>query len=120
MLLLSSLQEGIVIDHVASLPLTLRAFLIERNRKDVQTTHTMILVERVTEKRAVDFEKAKKDFKLSNRELEVVVLLSQGFSNREISEKLFVSEHTVKDHMKNIMKKMGVDSRGGIIAAILR
>jgi len=66
----------------------------------------------------MDFEKAKKDFKLSNRELEVVVLLAQGLSNKEIADKLFISEHTVKDHMKNIMRKMGVDSRGGIIAAI--
>jgi len=109
-----------VIDHGVSLPLTLRAFLIERNRKDVQTTHTMILVERVTEKRAVDFEKVKKNFNLTKRELEVLRLICLGDTNKRIAGKLFITEYTVKDHIKKIMRKMGVDSRGWIIAAILR
>jgi len=97
---------------------SLMAFFIGGQEEDVNTTHIMVLIEKITEKRSIDFEKAKRDFKLSNRELEVVVLLAQGLSNKEISDKLFVSEHTVKDHMKNIMRKMGVDSRGGIIATI--
>jgi DNA-binding CsgD family transcriptional regulator len=99
-------------------PCSLRAFFIGGQEEDVNTNHIMVLIEKIAERRNLNFEKAKKDFKLSDRELEVVVLLSRGLSNKEISDKLFVSEHTVKDHMKNIMRKIGVDSRGGIIAAI--
>jgi DNA-binding NarL/FixJ family response regulator len=48
--------------------------------------------------------------KLSSREVEILELLKQGFSNKIISEKLFISELTVKTHRKNIMQKMGVSN----------
>jgi DNA-binding NarL/FixJ family response regulator len=48
--------------------------------------------------------------KLSSREIEILELLKQGFSNKVISEKLFISELTVKTHRKNIMQKMGVSN----------
>lgn len=46
--------------------------------------------------------------KLSSREIEILQLLKQGFSNKDISAKLFISELTVKTHRKNIMQKMNV------------
>lgn len=48
---------------------------------------------------------------LSRREGEIVSLVTQGYRNREIAEKLFISEQTVKNHMQNIFKKMGVRDR---------
>ena len=42
---------------------------------------------------------------ISKRELEVFELVLQGFSNKEIAEKLFVSYHTVCSHRKNVMRK---------------
>jgi DNA-binding NarL/FixJ family response regulator len=48
---------------------------------------------------------------LSDREKEVVQLVSQGFRNREIGEKLFISEQTVKNHLHNIFDKLGVSDR---------
>ena len=48
---------------------------------------------------------------LSQRELEVVGLLSKGFSNLQISESLFVSMNTVKTHLKNIYGKLGASNR---------
>lgn len=47
----------------------------------------------------------------TRRELEVVTLLAQGLSNREIAEKLFISEHTVRNHLGHIFGKLGVTSR---------
>jgi DNA-binding NarL/FixJ family response regulator len=52
-----------------------------------------------------------KNIPLSNRELEVLQLVAKGFSNREISESLFISEHTVKSHLKNILSKLHLDNR---------
>jgi two-component system nitrate/nitrite response regulator NarL len=48
---------------------------------------------------------------LSKRELEVVHLLAQGLSNREIAQRLELSQHTVKNHLFRIFEKLGVSSR---------
>ncbi len=48
---------------------------------------------------------------LSDREREIVALVAQGFRNREIGEKLFISEQTVKNHLHNIFDKLGVSDR---------
>jgi DNA-binding NarL/FixJ family response regulator len=48
---------------------------------------------------------------LSRRELDVVLLLSKGLKNNEIGEKLFISPHTVDNHLKSIYRKMGVANR---------
>lgn len=48
---------------------------------------------------------------LSERELEVLQLIAQGLSNRQIAQKLIVSQNTVKGHLRNIYGKLGVNSR---------
>ena len=52
---------------------------------------------------------------LSAREIEVITLIAEGFTNVEISEKLFLSKHTVNTHRKNIMNKLGVKNTAGIV-----
>ncbi len=52
---------------------------------------------------------------LSNRETEVAELVTQGLSNKEVSNRLFVTEKTVKFHLTNIYKKMNVKSRAQLI-----
>lgn len=59
-------------------------------------------------------EKSKDDDKISsltNRELEVLKLLSIGMFNKEIAEQLSISERTVKNHVSNIFKKIDVTDR---------
>jgi DNA-binding NarL/FixJ family response regulator len=48
---------------------------------------------------------------LSAREREIVALVAQGYRNREMAEKLFISEQTVKNHLHNIFDKLGVSDR---------
>jgi two-component system, NarL family, nitrate/nitrite response regulator NarL len=48
---------------------------------------------------------------LSDREMEIVQLVAQGFQNKEIGKKLFISENTVKNHLHNIFDKLGVSDR---------
>jgi DNA-binding NarL/FixJ family response regulator len=53
--------------------------------------------------------------RLSERELEVLVLISHGASNVEIADQLFVSERTVKGHVGNIFAKLGARDRAAAI-----
>ncbi len=48
---------------------------------------------------------------LSERELEILKLVAQGMSNREIAAKLFITEGTAKNHISNILSKLGVRDR---------
>jgi len=52
-----------------------------------------------------------KEFDLSERETEVLKLISRGYKNSEIAEKLFVSQNTIKTHIKNIYVKLDVKNR---------
>ncbi len=48
---------------------------------------------------------------LTRRETEILDLVSQGFSNKHIADRLFISEKTVKNHLSSIFVKIGVDDR---------
>jgi DNA-binding NarL/FixJ family response regulator len=52
---------------------------------------------------------------LSEREQEIITLIAEGMTNAVISEKLFLSKHTVNTHRKNIMAKLGVKNTAGIV-----
>ncbi len=60
------------------------------------------------------------DVPLSDRELEVLVLVGRGLSNPEIAKQLFLSPHTVKRHIANILKKLGCSSRAAAVAEASR
>jgi DNA-binding NarL/FixJ family response regulator len=49
--------------------------------------------------------------RLTDRELEVLRLVAQGLNNREIAKQLFISENTVKNHVRNILEKLQLHSR---------
>ena len=52
---------------------------------------------------------------LSERENEIIVLIAEGFTNNQIAEELFLSNHTITTHRKNIMAKLGVKNTAGIV-----
>jgi len=61
------------------------------------------------------------DTELTRREIEVLQLLTKGYSNKEIADQLFVSTHTVISHRKNISEKTGIKSASGLtMYAILK
>lgn len=57
---------------------------------------------------------------LSARELDVLKLIARGLSNDEIARTLFISPHTVKNHVSNIYRKMGMDDRTQVAITALR
>lgn len=52
---------------------------------------------------------------LSNREIEVLTLISEGLTNVQIANKLFLSSHTVNTHRKNIMQKLRVNNTAAMV-----
>lgn len=63
----------------------------------------------MSEVRSINQDSLKKE--LTGREIEILTLISRGYSNKEIAEKLFLSEKTVKNHIYNIFKKLDVKDR---------
>lgn len=56
-------------------------------------------------------ERKREDLGITRRELDILQLIAQGMSNREIAEKLYVSENTVKTHSSRIFNKLGAKRR---------
>ena len=57
---------------------------------------------------------------LTKREEEVLQMLLQGASNRKIAKELFISESTVKTHVRNILSKFNVSSRVELLSLVLK
>ncbi len=57
---------------------------------------------------------------LSTRELEVLLLLDEHLATDEIAKRLFISEHTVRSHVKSLLRKLGVSSRRDALEALSR
>ena len=59
------------------------------------------------------------DCGLSEREVEVCMMMARGASNRKIADKLFIAECTVKDHVTSIFRKLGVTNRSAVVPRLL-
>ncbi|MEO8151356.1 MAG: helix-turn-helix transcriptional regulator [Bacteroidia bacterium] len=66
-------------------------------------------------RRKIKYETSVYREKLSMREVEVLRLIMQGQSNKQIAETLFISFETVRTHRKNILKKVGVTNTASLI-----
>ena len=58
--------------------------------------------------------------KISAREAEIIALVAEGFTNKQIAEHLFLSTHTVITHRKNIMNKLGLNNTAGLVLFAIR
>ena len=57
---------------------------------------------------------------ITKRHIEIVQLIREGFSNQEISKKLSISPNTVRDHIKEIMRRLNTNSRTSVVNISLR
>ena len=64
----------------------------------------------INNKQEIDHQKIKA-LEITDREYEVLERISEGLSNKEIGEKLFVSESTIKTHVSNLLSKLNAKRR---------
>ncbi len=57
---------------------------------------------------------------ITDREIEIVKYIAEGYSNKEIATKLYLSNHTVTTHRKNIMSKLRVNNTAGVVMFAVR
>jgi DNA-binding NarL/FixJ family response regulator len=78
---------------------------------DAHTTAAVMRQFATAEAAAASGLKGRERAPLSTREREIVALVAQGYKNKEMAEKMFISEQTVKNHLHNIFDKLGVSDR---------
>lgn len=100
-------------------PILLRGFLIPSPSGE-HAIRFLILMEKIGRRSQVVSHEARKRFHLTDREHEIVMHVADGRTNKEIAGILDISEHTVKEHIKHILRKTHTTTRTGILAQIFR
>ncbi len=100
-------------------PILLRGFGLP-DRAGIQQSRIVVTMEEVGRKQTATTEQAKERFQLTEREHAVVEHLAKGWTNKEIANALGITEQTVKEHIKHIMRKTNSTTRTGILAQVLR
>jgi len=92
-----------------------------RGESLISTSVARKLLEEISEPAAKKRRKEEGFENLSQREVDVIKLMARGYNNRQIADILFISEHTVKVHIRNIFRKIGVaDRTNAVLWAIER
>jgi DNA-binding CsgD family transcriptional regulator len=79
----------------------------------------LIIMERVSLRNKFRVEPSMSRYHLTEREEEVLEELAKGFTNKEIANKLGITENTVKEHIKRLMQKMNTTTRTGLLSRML-
>lgn len=101
------------------LPQLVEAVRLALKKRALQLQTRWVVRSQAGGERIIDMAQVKERFDLSDREIDVVKCLCQGDTNKEIGERLFISDLTVKGHLKHIFQKMNVHNRATLVATIL-
>ncbi len=114
---------GYVIKDAAKDELVKAVRAAARGESLISTSVARKLIEEITEPEGQKRKKKKEEGfeELSQREVDVIKLMARGYNNRQIADILFISEHTVKVHIRNIFRKVDVaDRTNAVLWAIER
>ena len=101
------------------LPQLVEAVRLALKKRALQLQTRWVVRSQAGGERIIDMATVKERFDLSDREIDVVKCLCRGDTNKEIGERLFISDLTVKGHLKHIFQKMNVHNRATLVATIL-
>lgn len=100
-------------------PVLLRGFGLP-DRSGMQHARLVVTLEELGRRQQLNTDQAKERFQLTNREQSVVENLAKGWTNKEIANALKITEQTVKEHIKHIMRKTNSTTRTGVLVQIFR
>ena len=100
-------------------PVLLRGFPLSAHA-DKDDACMLILIEKIGRERRVVPDQVKDQYRLTDREVEIVRYISEGWTNKEIAKHLDISEHTVKEHVRHLLKKTKSTTRTGILTHIFQ
>lgn len=100
-------------------PVLLRGFGLP-DRSGIQQARLVVTLEELGRRQQLNTDQAKERFQLTNREQSVVENLAKGWTNKEIANALKITEQTVKEHIKHIMRKTNSTTRTGVLVQIFR
>jgi DNA-binding CsgD family transcriptional regulator len=100
-------------------PILLRGFGLP-DKGGVQHARVVVTMEELGRRQQLNTDQAKEKFQLTNREQSVVENLAKGWTNKEIANALHITEQTVKEHIKHIMRKTNSTTRTGILVQVFR
>lgn len=100
-------------------PVLLRGFGLP-DRGGVQHARLVVTLEEIGRRQQLNTDQAKERFQLTNREQSVVENLAKGWTNKEIANALKITEQTVKEHIKHIMRKTNSTTRTGVLVQVFR
>lgn len=100
-------------------PILLRGFGLP-DQAGIQQSRIVVTLEEVGRRQRATTDQAKERFQLTDREQTVVEHLAKGWTNKEIANALGITEQTVKEHIKHIMRKTNSTTRTGILSQVLR
>ena len=101
------------------LPQLVEAVRLALKKRALQLQTRWVVRSQAGGERVIDMTQVKERFDLSDREIDVVKCLCRGDTNKETGERLFISDLTVKGHLKHIFQKMNVHNRATLVATIL-
>ena len=94
---------------------TVRSEVMNENLTKSKGPLFLITIQNVSDNPVIDPTRLKEEYGLTNREVEIVDYTQKGLKNSEIAGMLCISEGTVKNHLKSIFRKVGVDNRASLI-----
>ena len=93
--------------------------ILEKRISPVNHRLYMISIDDVSASKRIDQNDLKKNYHLTEREIDIVTHIFKGLKNAEIAQRLFVSEITIKKHIQNIFQKVGVTNRTMLIHRVI-
>ena len=100
-------------------PILLRGFGLP-DKGGIQYARVVVTMEELGRRQHLNTDQAKEKFQLTNREQSVVENLAKGWTNKEIANALHITEQTVKEHIKHIMRKTNSTTRTGVLVQVFR
>lgn len=88
---------------------------IYRSIKEARLEYQRLLASTEIDSKSSVFEQMCTFYKLTNREVEIILLMREGLTHRQISEKLFIASKTVENHIRNVYEKTGVNNKTSLI-----